>query len=450
MPQFATQGAIGLIGLVLGAAAPLAAQQPALATDPWSGTALEFVQRLEQGEYAAAAGMVDASVPAGALDAAKLEEIWTAVVGQVGQLLSVQSQQVREQQQGLRQVDLAARFEQQAVRIRIVLTAGHRLAGLWFLPPEPPPYEPPAYADTAVFRERNVVIGAEPWYLGATLTLPEGPGPFPAVVLVHGSGPNDRDETIGPNRPFRDLAWGLASRGFAVLRYDKRTFTYGARMAPDSVTIDTEVIDDVLAALAALRQQPEVDDDRVFLLGHSLGAFTAPIIAERDGRLAGVIMLATSARPIADVIRGQLAHLASLAPAADAATRARTEALVAQIDSLAASSLPPDARVLGAPVRYWQELDALRPIDAARRIDEPLLILQGERDYQVTMEDFRIWQEALQGRPGTTLRSFPRLDHLFMAGEGPSSPQEYMAAQRHVAPEVVDAITAWMRAAPSP
>src|SRR5213596_1729423 len=106
-----------------------------------------------------------------------------------------------------------------------------------------------------------------------------GDGPFAAVLLVHGTGPNDRDETIGPNKPFRDLAGGLASRGIAVLRYDKRTKAYSAEYAKKgSISIREEVIDDALAAIAFLRSQPRIDKERIFVIGHSLGAILVPEI----------------------------------------------------------------------------------------------------------------------------------------------------------------------------
>ena len=106
--------------------------------------------------------------------------------------------------------------------------------------------------------------------------MPNGAGPFPAVVLIHGSGPHDRDETIGPNKPFRDLADGLASRRIAVLRYEKRTRHHGGKMLGTTVTIKEEVLDDAVAAAELLRQTPGLDPKRVFVVGHSLGAMLAP------------------------------------------------------------------------------------------------------------------------------------------------------------------------------
>src|SRR5262249_57372826 len=120
-----------------------------------------------------------------------------------------------------------------------------------------------------------------------------GAGPFPGVGLAHGSGPNDRDETIAQNKPFKDLALGLASRGIAVLRYDKRTKVYPAKMAGlAGLTVKDEVVDDAIAAASMLRSQPRIDPARVFVLGHSLGGMLVPRIAAADAKLAGVIVMA--------------------------------------------------------------------------------------------------------------------------------------------------------------
>jgi dienelactone hydrolase len=262
------------------------------------------------------------------------------------------------------------------------------------------------------------------------------------VVLVHGSGPHDRDETVGGAKVFRDLAWGLASQGVGVLRYEKRTKTHGAKMGA-GVTLEAEVIDDALAALELMRSHPAVDPGRIYLLGHSLGAQLAPEIARRDRRLAGVIMLAAPARPIAMLMKEQLEYLATQPQNTAPAAQAQIRTALAEIDRLSAGTAPDTAVILGAPVSYFRQLDAIDARATARSLDTPMLVLQGERDYQVTMRDFALWQAALDGREGVRLRSLPGLNHLFVSGTGPSTPVEYMQPG-FVSPDVIAEIAGWI------
>src|SRR5207247_5389612 len=169
-------------------------------------------------------------------------------------------------------------------------------------------YAPPSYAQFDRFHEHEVQIGHGTWVLPGTVSLPQGDGPFAAVLLVHGSGPQDRDETLPPNKPFRDLAWGLASQGIAVLRYEKRTKVYAASMRSeiDTLIVKEEVLDDALEAVALLRARPEIDAQPIFVLGHSLGGYLAPAIASADPQIRGLIILAGLERPFEDVILDQL------------------------------------------------------------------------------------------------------------------------------------------------
>ena len=185
-----------------------------------------------------------------------------------------------------------------------------------------------------VFRESDVRVVSGSVSLRGTLTLPLGEGPFPAVVLLHGSGPQDRDETIGGLRPFQDLAQGLASRGIAVLRYEKRTKVYGKEMAAaGDITVKDEVLDDALAALGLLREAAGVDRRRLFVVGHSLGALLAPRIAVLDGAVAGVVLLASPSRLMSEVVRDQAQWLAG--PGASDAQRFAAPAVRKEANALA-------------------------------------------------------------------------------------------------------------------
>jgi hypothetical protein len=285
-----------------------------------------------------------------------------------------------------------------------------------------------------------------PWELAGTWSLPVGQARVPAVVLVHGSGPHDRDETIGPNKPFRDLAWGLASRGIAVLRYEKRTRAHGAAFASGKITVDQEVIEDAVAALALARSHARVDPGRVVLLGHSLGGMLAPEIALRDGQTAGVVLLAGANRTLAEMLEEQLTYIASLPESAGPEVQAQLRAVLDTAVLLRTHALAPDVRAIGAPASYVYDLDARKPLESVRRLNVPILVLQGGRDYQVTEVDLERWKGALSGQGSSSFRLYSDLNHLFMLGTGKATPQEY-ARSGYVDVRVIEDITSWIQGA---
>ena len=333
-------------------------------------------------------------------------------------------------------VTIAVKFATQNISVQMGINGAGELSG-FFLRPGEIAWQRPAYSKAGSFQERNVVIGENPYKLPGTLTVPTGPGPFPAVVLVHGTGPNDRDETVGAVKVFKDLAEGLASRGIVVLRYEKRTKLFLARMSAKPYTADDETADDAAAAAALLRTVPEVDPKRVYVLGHSLGGYMGPRIAEQDEKLAGLIILAANARPLEDVIVEQASGLDL--PAQDLAAVKTQAARVKKLE--AADEDQPN--VLGLPVAYWVDLKGYDPVALARKLAIPVLVLQGERDSQVSMKDFAAWKAGVAGLKGATAKSYPALNHLFVAGEGKSTEAEYRKPG-HVAPEVIDDVAKFM------
>ena len=296
---------------------------------------------------------------------------------------------------------------------------------------------------------RQIAVGVGSPPLKATLTLPAGKGPFSAIILVSGSGPSDQDETIGPDKPFRDIALGLAARGVATLRYDKRTRDYPQSFNVRSATPTQEYVPDALAAIHLLQRQPAVNSHRIFVLGHSLGGTYAPLIARRAPQVAGVILLAPGAESLGAALLRQLRYLATLPGTTGSQARAQlpeATRVAALITSPAAlRKVSPETSILGGagPAYFLSEL-RYNEVATARALPQPLLILQGDRDYQVTVaNDLDVWLRGLMGRKAVTVVQFPKADHLFLDGSGAPTPVEYQKPG-HVDPKVMATIAAWL------
>lgn len=385
-----------------------------------------------------------------ALPPGRLATGWGTLLAQVGAFKQcngdVRVRAIADKQMVIQTCD----FERGKIDFQVAFDGASRISGMTFRPAAAAAalYTPPSYADPAAFTVNDVTVGTGEWALPGTLTLPNGPGPFPALVLVHGSGPNDRDETLGPNKPFADLASGLASRGIAVLRYDKRSRVYGPKLgAMAALTVKEEVVDDAVIAASLLRSTPKIDPARVYVLGHSLGAMLVPRIAAADPKLAGAVVMAGPARPLERAIVEQTKYLAGADGTVTPQEQAQIDDMSKMAESIAALK-PSDAaggkRLLNAPASYWLDLKGYDAPTAAKGVKIPLLVLQGERDYQVTMDEFGRWKTALAGRTTVTFHSYPQLNHLFMPGTGKSLPAEYDQPS-HVAQQVVDDIAAWVK-----
>jgi dienelactone hydrolase len=410
--------------------------------------AQEFVGLLLRFDFPSATAKFDDQMKA-ALSESQLQESWQNLIKEAGVLLQIDVERTSEVE-NYWIVIIRCHFQRAIIDVQLVFNDQQQISGLNFIPTQME-YHPPDYVTEAAFHEEEVTIGQGPWALPGTLTLPDGPTPFPGVVLVHGSGPNDRDETIGPNKTFRDLAWGLATKGIAVLRYDKRTFAHAKKFTPeivDKLTAKEEVLDDALLAIRLMRQQPEIDPKRVFMLGHSLGATVAPRLGQMDPELAGIIIMAGITRPLEDTILDQFTYLYHLSGDITDPQKAELEALEVKVDrvkdlkigdQISSQELP-----LGISVAYWLDLRTHNTVDAAKTLKMPVLVLQGGRDYQVLAAvDFQRWKDALKDRDNVTFELFPELNHLFIEGEGESTPQEYLV-EGHVAEEVIDTIAQWI------
>ena len=258
--------------------------------------------------------------------------------------------------------------------------------------------------------------------LPGILTVPKGDGPFPVVILLQGSGASDKDEAFGTHKPFLDIAEGLAEYGIAVYRFDKPNYVYPEELAvKKDATLKDEYLDDAVAAVQLMAEQEKIDPERIFVLGHSLGANAIPAAARelRDAPVnaCGFIMMAASTKRIDENIREQYDFIFSLMEEVPKELQAEKEFLFAQLDRLEdPDSLTEDDTIMGAYSAYWKWMLDYDILQAAEEITQPVLLLQGEEDYQVTKEDYSVWKEALGDRENWTMILYPGLTHIFMPG----------------------------------
>lgn len=297
--------------------------------------------------------------------------------------------------------------------------------------------------------EKEVTFGSEAFLLEGTLSIPQGDkDQYPVAILVHGSGPNDRDETMYGNKPFRDLAMGLIEKGIAVLRYDKRTLTHSAALQDEktmaSFTIYDEVIDDASYAVDFLKTVEGIDPNNIFIVGHSLGGNQAPRIAKANSSVAGIAILAGNVSPIQRIIEKQYEYLLGLDGSFNEGDKAQLKVIndaIAEIESPNLKLETESSKLLGLSVKYWMDLRDYNPVEIAKTLNIPVLIMQGARDYQVTVEEFELWRGGLGDL--ATYKLYDDLNHLFISGEGPSMPAEYTEAGK-VSSQVIDDLSEWI------
>ena len=409
-----------------------------------------FIDQVAAHDFAGAESHFDDRMRDG-LPVDKLAAAWTQVEQAAGAFTGVGAATTTEHD-GIHVVALDGQFGKIHLDLVIAIDADGRLGGFRIKPASvaAAPWQAPPYVTPDAYVERAVTVGSSP-PLPGTLTLPKGAGPFPAVVLVHGSGPADADETIGQVRVFADLAAGLASRGIAVLRYTKRS-----RVDTDPRSVRTqrdEVEVAAHAAVALLAATPEIDPHRIVLAGHSQGGYLAPRIAAADPAIRAIAIMAGPTRSFEDSLLAQLRYLASLAPgdakAAELATSAEAFKRAVEDPALAAdASVTLPIAGVTMPGAYFLDVRDYHPEAVAAKLAIPIAVIQGGRDYQVTTaDDLPGWQHALARRRNVKFFTYPALDHGLIAGTGPSTPADYETVA-HVDAQLVSDLAAWVLALP--
>lgn len=385
------------------------------------------------------------------LDQTKL--LWTQISGMFGELKTRGEIRTSDYNDFV-MCSSVLTFQKGSLEAKITIDQDSLLAGFFITPvADELNYQIPSYADTTKFVEIKFKFGADPYILDATLTLPKSEVATPVVILVHGSGPHDMDETIGPNKPFKDLAWGLASNQIATFRYTKRTKQYPEKMLENFENEDLygESIDDAIYAINFLMANAgtyNIDNSKIYVLGHSLGGTVAPTIASKSSNLAGFISLAGMSRRIDKVLLEQYNYLFSIDGEISEEEQQKISELKSQIKVMLSDdlnkSVPADSLPLNMPAKYWMTFKTIDPANQAKSLQMKILILQGGRDYQVTLDDYKIWQDALKNNSKAKFKFYENLNHLFQVGTGKSKPEEYYSPA-HVDERVINDISIWIK-----
>lgn len=306
--------------------------------------------------------------------------------------------------------------------------------------------------------QENIIVGKDTKYpLKGMLTLPaNAEDPVPAVVLVHGSGSSNMDEKVGKLTPFKDLAEGLARHGIASIRYDKRSHTHGLKMLRDKsqpITVKLETIEDAILATELLRKDSRIDGDKIFILGHSMGGMLAPRIDAEGGEYRGLILMAGSPRRLDTIMEEQieesLSQMSGLTRKLAKRSMKKITDKFTDIDDLSDEEAKKVKIGGGTTLYYFKEMAEPPIAHYLTQTDKPMLIMQGEKDFQVKVDkDYAAYKEILKDSPNVTFKLYENLNHIFVPsvyGLISRAKEEYNIEQ-HIGELVIADIANWIKA----
>ena len=302
--------------------------------------------------------------------------------------------------------------------------------------------------------EEKIIIGEGTEFpLKGILTLPENlEKPVPAVVFVHGSGSSNMDEKVMKLTPFKDLAKGLAEHGIASVRYDKRSFAHGRKMLKKGdLTVKEEVIEDAVLASNLLKNDSRIDSEKVFIIGHSMGAMLAPRIDAEGGNFKGLVLLAGTLDTLEGVLFRQLDEMKNgkskimswVASAQEKKFKKSFENLY-ELSDEEAKKIPYAG---GVNLYYFKEMGGHRAADYLEKTEKPVLIMQGTKDLQVNVErDFGGYKRAFGERDNFSFRLYEGLNQCFVPAlyDDISKATKEFSKERHIGENVISDIAGWI------
>lgn len=385
-----------------------------IASDDFQMVFEEYIESFLNGEYERAVQLQTQELTA-AFNLQSMKQSASVIFSQYGKPESEYSTELIEQE-GYYSFLLIMKTTKGFIRFTVTVNENHQIAG-FFAAPVPSPIKTIAYVQTQAIEEKEVRFGIKDWEVEGVLSLPVNHSEYPLVIIVGGSGPTDMNGAVGPNTPYKDIAQGLASKGIAVLRYNKRTAQYGSKinetMSDIENMIDFEYVEDIFEALKYASEIDEVN--AIFLAGHSLGGTIIPKIAAKSKIVDGLILLAPGIRRLAQISIDQNKYAKEYLGISDEQIDQVTQFFTMILNHELDENYPIQP---GLTAGYYYELDHYKPIDDLSEVKKPVLVLQGEEDFQATMEgDFLPLKERYKDDSHFTFVSLEGINHLLMKVE---------------------------------
>jgi pimeloyl-ACP methyl ester carboxylesterase len=397
-----------------------------------------FAERIKAGRTQAAYGMLTRETKR-KFSRIKMEATLSGFKKQLGPLHELKYQRTEVREGNLISFYLMT-FEKTGLQLQVTQNENNKIAGFFFMFLK---YSLAPYAQNIRHGKELITIKNGHFQLPGEIILPLATEKVPLVIFVHGSGAHDLDETIGPNKVFYDLALGLVTKNIATLRYDKRNLIYDSIFKTDQFTLYEETIEDAMAAVNLARQNPRIDTNRIFVLGHSLGAMAAPYIGRYSGA-SGIIMMAGPYRMLEDILPDQGLYMAELDGKISRKERRQLKKIGKLRDKIANrefdSTTSAKEMMQYWPARFWLTQRQYAPVTNLPGLNKRVLILQGGRDFQVSSEkDFGPLKAICDSSADCQSILYPALNHLFMPGIGKSTILEYFNPN-HIPIEVIEDI----------
>lgn len=406
----------------------------------------DFFTSMNTGKFADATAFFDVNLQA-QVKPETLKELWDKLNTQMGKYESVDVVQSKTEGEFF-VVIVEGKFEKDEQRFLLAYNKAEKMVGFYLQPKQTSSaYTIPAYADTAAIKQTEVKIKGAKNDLVGMLTTPKTGSNFPVVILVHGSGPGDMDQTVAAVKPFKDLALGLAAKGIASIRYVKRTLVYPNEFT-GAFTVKDEVTNDALAAIALSKTIPEINKKQIYVFGLSLGGMLAPRIASLSPEVKGIILAAAPARKFADLIVDQNKYMFGLANDTTTATKERFDKSLTMIESSRLNKLgtiKADSLILGLPASYWVDLNTYDQVATAKKLSQRIMVLQGGMDFQVSEADYKLWSTALAKKSSATLKFYPELNHPLTIQTEKGTTEQYKKPA-NVAEVVINDLATWIKA----